>query len=156
MTTLPIYKFYNGIVERKASVCNLYDILRKLGICSVAGDAICWVRDYTHGCVIKTQEQLDALVLNCPERLRISFFSIPITLNDLVEMAEQHLFPAVCDSPPTGIDVYTIWFTENMIMRISKSGVQNVELLFGELQSAYMADFSNLSLEKTMIRDERN
>ena len=152
MSKLPIYKFYNGIVERKASVCNLYDILRKLGICKATGDAICWVRDYTHGCVIKTQEQLDALVLNSPERLRISFFSTPLTIADLVMMADNHLFPAVNGGPPTGIDVYTLWF-DTTKLRISKSGVQNVDLLFGELQTAYMLEY-NFKDDHTDMEEE--
>ena len=90
---LLIYKFYNGYVERDASVCNLYDVLRILNICSIGSydasytqDTICWVRDYTKGCTIKTQTQVDTLLLNDPKRLRISLPVFPITFFKYLEI----------------------------------------------------------------------
>jgi len=141
---LLIYKFYNGYVERDASVCNLYDVLRILNICSIESydasyeqDTICWVRDYTRGCTIKTQTQVDTLLLNDPKRLRISFFAYPVnSIKELRTMVETGNIPSITDKPAYDIDVYTLWYNGNKLS-INKSGIPNVDLLFKNVRSAY-------------------
>jgi hypothetical protein len=143
--TLLIYKFYNGCVERDASVCNLYEVFRSLNII-VAGegysadnhkDTICWVRDYTKGYTIKTQTQLDTLLLNDPKRLRISFFSYPVSsIKGLKLMIETGSLPNIIGKPVYDINVYTLWFDGNAL-EINKSGITNVDLLFKNVCSAY-------------------
>jgi len=161
---LKIYNFYNGYVHRNASLCNIYQVLHALKIASwpkhngVPCDAMGWVRDYTEGHTIKTQTQLDTLILNDPCRLRISFFTPDVySINDLKLIAELAQFPAINGNGklelPTGMDVYTLWFcNENPC--ITKSGITDIDTLFIDMATAYsfypsFDSLSNSSLDSS-------
>jgi len=136
---LLVYNFYNGHLERNASLCNLYDVLKTLQIYQGNNTlkTICWVRDYTKGYTIKTQEQLDRLLLNEPNRLRISFFSPPVyNIKELQEMLENNKIPTIIDEPLYNLGVYTIW-CDDYKLKINKSGIGNVDLLFHKVVTAY-------------------
>jgi hypothetical protein len=136
---LLVYNFYNGHLERDASLCNLYDVLKTLKIFEGTKQlkTVCWVRDYAKGYTIKTQEQLDRLLLNEPKRLRISFFSQPVsTIKELQEMLENNEVPTIVDEPLYNLGVYTLW-CDGEQLRINKSGIGNVDLLFQKVVTAY-------------------
>jgi len=142
---LKIYDFYNGYVHRNASLCNIYQVLDALKIASwpkhngVPCDAMCWVRDYEKGCTIKTQTQLNTLLLNDPYRLRISFFTPDVySITDLKFIAELAQFPEINGKLelPTGMDVYTLWFCNEKAC-ITKSGIINIDTLFVDMANAY-------------------
>lgn len=150
---LPIYKFDNGLKICKASLYNLYETLKLLGMLhrdEKSHEAMCWVRDYTNGYTIETAEQLEKLLLNERKRLRISFFSYQIDcLQDLISAAKSGKLPVIEEHPESysspvrheELYVYTIWFSEGCnydTPLIRKSNITNIQALFECVKSAYL------------------
>jgi hypothetical protein len=111
--------------------------------------AICWIRDYTNGYVIETIEQMEALLLNEPNRLRISFFSYPLeNMEELRAMAARQAFPSITDQTtiPTGAEVLTLWF-HNYKPYLSRSGIENIDLLFTDMAASYRSCYIDRDIE---------
>lgn len=150
---LPIYQFDNGSKVCNASLYNLYDALKLLGMLhndDKSYETMCWVRDYVDGHTIETVEQLERMLLNEKIKLRISFFSYKISsIEDLVSFAKRGSLPVVDEHPNTHsysevhkeeLYVYTIWFAEGKnydVPTLSKSNIKNTRTLFDRVKSAY-------------------
>lgn len=160
---LPVYLFDNGSKVCKASLYNLYEVLKLLGILhreDKTYETMCWVRDYAYSYTIETAEQLEYLLLNEKTRLRISFFSGEInSIQELIDAAKKGELPIVDEHPSSysspvrhkELYVYTIWFTEGRIYDtpyLSKSKIKNINTLFDNVRSAYQLLYARPLLDK--------
>ena len=153
---LPIYKFDNGSKVCDASLYNLYEVLKLLGVLTPADknyETMCWVRDYDYGFPIRTVEQLEMLLLNDRTRLRISFFSNFLNnIDDLIISAKTGQLPIVSEDPgcllKKTLYVYTIWFIAGPVhntLCLSKSNIKNTAALFDQVQTMYVQYLRHLS-----------